>query len=146
MSATNSRTPRSGMPARTRGGGRAAGGLDRQRARNLNMFGEPTSSSASGINGQFSHRRNVENGENREVTTSSGIPSGSSALERAKAMGVGLPIGQNELKIRVRRKGQPAVPVTDWIQSSGFWFQRKIRLWDVSKLAISKLMCIFAAY
>uniref|UniRef100_A0A8R1I3L9 Uncharacterized protein n=1 Tax=Caenorhabditis japonica TaxID=281687 RepID=A0A8R1I3L9_CAEJA len=114
MSATNSRTPRSGMPARTRGGGRAAGGLDRQRARNLNMFGEPTSSSASGMNGQFSHRRNVENGENKEVTTSSGIPSGSSALERAKAMGVGLPIGQNELKIRVRRKGQPAVPVTNF--------------------------------
>ncbi|CAI5444819.1 unnamed protein product [Caenorhabditis angaria] len=41
----------------------------------------------------------------------------SAILEKAKAIGVSLP-GQNELKIRVRRKGAPAVPVENVPQPS----------------------------
>ncbi|KAF1761675.1 hypothetical protein GCK72_009931 [Caenorhabditis remanei] len=115
MSATNSRTPRSGMPSRTRGGGRL-GGLDRQRSRHQNQvnqipdFGE----SEPVLSGQFP--RSARNILHHDQQLNGGAPETlktTTALDRAKAFGVGLPIGQNELKIRVRRKGQPAVPVSN---------------------------------
>ncbi|EGT52178.1 CBN-CYK-1 protein [Caenorhabditis brenneri] len=114
MSATNSRTPRSGMPSRTRGGGRLGGaGLDRQRSRHQNPYNdlgerEPV------LSGQFprSARNILQNDQQQNGGLSEAVKP-TTALDRAKAFGVGLPIGQNELKVRVRRKGQPAVPVAN---------------------------------
>uniref|UniRef100_A0A1I7U395 GBD/FH3 domain-containing protein n=1 Tax=Caenorhabditis tropicalis TaxID=1561998 RepID=A0A1I7U395_9PELO len=113
MSATNSRTPRSGMPSRSRGGGRLAGGIERQRSRHQNQFqdlgvNEPV------LSGQFprSSRNVFQNDQQQNGGIGETIKT-TTALDRAKAFGVGLPIGQNELKIKVRRKGQPAVPVTN---------------------------------
>lgn len=117
MSATNSRTPRSGLPARTRGGGRLGGGLDRQRSRHQNALGQLQDltgcASEPVLSGQFARSRNVpQNDLQRQNMELPSSVKPTTALDRAKAFGVGLPIGQNELKVRVRRKGQPAVPVT----------------------------------
>ncbi|ULU01015.1 hypothetical protein L3Y34_001424 [Caenorhabditis briggsae] len=115
MSATNSRTPRAGIPSRTRGGGRLIGGLDRQRSRHQNQarqalnFGEDEPV----LSGQFPRARNTSQHDQKRIVGSSESEKPTTPLERAKAFGVGLPIGQNELKIRVRRKGQPAVPATN---------------------------------
>lgn len=118
MSATNSRTPRSGLPARTRGGGRLGGGLDRQRSRHQNALGQLQDltgcASEPVLSGQFARSRNVpQNDLQRQNMELPSSVKPTTALDRAKAFGVGLPIGQNELKVRVRRKGQPAVPVTN---------------------------------
>ncbi|CAI2347829.1 unnamed protein product [Caenorhabditis sp. 36 PRJEB53466] len=114
MSAT-SRTPRTGMPARTRGGVRGVGGALGDRHRGPIIGGAAVGGSIGGT-----QRKSVllEQPSSSAPPEASRKGSGSTALERAKAFGVGLPIGQNELKIRVRRKGQPAVPVTNFSESS----------------------------
>lgn len=111
MSATNSRTPRIGVPNRTRGVRNGAAGIDRQRPR-----ADPMSHPIGQFHvGQPQPRRSVfgeQQQTNAEGTRKGSGSSGTTALDRARTVGVALPVGQNELKIRVRRKGQAAVPVT----------------------------------
>ncbi|CAB3402955.1 unnamed protein product [Caenorhabditis bovis] len=101
ISATNARTPRAGVGARSRTG-RAA--LERQRSRGAIGSEAFLSSMSMAAPAYPSATSFASSGEQMKPQTSS------TALERARAVGVGLP-GQSELKMKIRRKGAKAVPV-----------------------------------